>query len=138
MAKKLTLEQVRATAPKPNPDRFREPETVEPDPAQATPQTGAPVRPKGGRKGTGKGRTAVPLGVSLFKEEHAELDGLVASLRRGGLAGINRSSVIREALKRLQEDVQGLGDAERAASDGSFLSSTSRPASAPRRASCGR
>ena len=113
MAKKLTLDQVRATAPKSNPERFREPEAPV---ATAEPQLEAPVKPAGGRKGTGKGRTAVPLGVSLFREEQAELDGLVASLKRGGLAGANRSSVVREALKRLQEDVSGLSDAERAAS----------------------
>jgi hypothetical protein len=112
MAKKLSLEQVRATAREPNPDRFREPQEQQPAAPRPEPVEGA----KAPRKGKGKGRTAIPLGVSLFPEEQAELDNLVASLRRGGLAGANRSFVVREALQRLKEETRGMGDAERAAS----------------------
>ncbi len=110
MAKKLSLEQVRATAREPNPDRFREPQEQQP----VTPAPEPVKEAKASRKG--KGRTAIPLGVSLFPEEQTELDNLVASLRRGGLAGANRSFVVREALQRLKEETQGMGDAERAAS----------------------
>jgi hypothetical protein len=106
MAKKLSLDQVRATAREPNPARFREPEALKEEPAAA---------PKP-RKGRGAGRMAIPLGVSLFREEHTELDHLVSALRRGGLSGANRSLVVREALKRLKEETEGLSDGDIAAS----------------------
>ncbi len=109
MSKKNLLEQVRATAREPNPDRFREPEAAAPEPTPI-----AKTEPP--KKRRGKGRTAVPLGVSLFPEEHAELDKLVNNLQRGGLAGANRSFVVREALQRLREETRGMSEAELAAS----------------------
>jgi hypothetical protein len=97
------LEKVRATAAEPDPDRFREPEPLAPDPA---PRSKERVK---------KGRTAIPLGVSLFPAEHAQLDKLVQRLGRAGIPGANRSVVVREALHRLEEDTEKLSDDECAA-----------------------
>ncbi len=112
MAKKLTLEQVRATAPKPNPERFREPEAAEvPEPVAA--EAGSPAQPEAPRKRrAGQGRGAAPVGVSLFKDELEALDGMVDELRRAGYAPATRSLLMREAFKRLREEAEGLEGAE--------------------------
>jgi hypothetical protein len=106
------LERVRATAAEPDPDRFREPESPAPDLAPRQP-TARPPRAK--KERVRKGRTAIPLGVSLFPAEHAKLDNLVQRLGRAGIPGANRSVVVREALQRLEEDTEGLSDDECAA-----------------------
>jgi len=72
-----------------------------------------PPQPK--KERVKKGRTAIPLGVSLFPAEHAKLDNLVQRLERAGIPGANRSVVVREALQRLEEDTQKLSDDECAA-----------------------
>ncbi len=112
MAKKLTLEQVRATAPKPNPDRFREPEAAEAEPIadEAGPAAQPAEAPR--KRRAGQGRGAAPVGVSLFKDELEALDGMVDELRRAGYAPATRSLLMREAFKRLKEEAEGLQGAE--------------------------
>lgn len=121
MSKKDLLEAVRATAREPNPERFREPEAsaLEPTPLAS------PARPQ--KERVKKGRTAIPLGVSLFPKEHAELDQLVATLQEGGFAGANRSLVVRAALNRIREETQGMDAGECAAY---FLTRSAKPRSA--------
>jgi hypothetical protein len=106
------LERVRATAAEPDPDRFREPESPAPEHAPRQPAA-MPPRPR--KERVRKGRTAIPLGVSLFPAEHAQLDNLVQRLGRAGIPGANRSVVVREALQRLEEDTEKLSDDECAA-----------------------
>jgi hypothetical protein len=106
------LERVRATAAEPDPGRFREPEPPATDPVPHR-QAATPLRPK--KERVKKGRTAIPLGVSLFPAEHAKLDHLVQRLERAGIPGANRSVVVREALQRLEEDTEKLSDDECAA-----------------------
>ncbi len=104
MPKKNLLEAVRATAREPNPERFREPEALAPEPSPAS----SPSRPK--KERVKKGRTAIPLGVSLFPPELDKLDRFVGRLQRAGYANANRSLVVREALQRLEEDTEGMSD----------------------------
>src|SRR3712207_193270 len=101
------LERVRATAAEPDPDRFREPE---PPASDLAPHRQATMPPQPKKERVKKGRTAIPLGVSLFPAEHAKLDNLVQRLERAGIPGANRSVVVREALQRLEEDTQKLSD----------------------------
>jgi hypothetical protein len=109
MAKKITLEQVRAAAPVSDPDRFREAETEEkgrePEPQTAAEASSPAAAP---RRKRGQGRGSTPLGVSLYKDEVEALDAMVEELHRAGFAPATRSLVMREAFQRLKEEARGL------------------------------
>lgn len=48
------------------------------------------------------------IAVSLYEEEIVEADRLTEVLRQGGWPKANRSLVIREALRRLQDELDGM------------------------------
>lgn len=68
--------------------------------------------PTGDTSDTGSAESAEALpykviSLTLYTEDLVRLDGIVAELRRGGVRGVSRSSVIREAIERFDTKCVG-------------------------------